>query len=155
MHLRRKRFFVLWLAIAFSVAIIVAAVCPITTLETPRWDVWVVDEKGQPLAGMTVRIAYRNYSAEFAGGEQDLPTDAAGHVVFPARTITATGLIRLLATLDSAKAGVHASFGPHVYVLAFGEDRDESPASPNYVTDWTGKPDHMASHIILKPSGGG
>ena len=82
-------------------------------------------------------------------------TDAAGHVVFPARTITATGLIRLLATLDSAEAGVHASFGLHVHVLAFGEGRDESAESPAYVTDWTGKPDHMESRIILKPWDGG
>ena len=58
---RRKRLFLVGVAIAFSVAIIIVAVCPITTLETPRWDVWVVDEKGQPLAGMTVRIVYRNY----------------------------------------------------------------------------------------------
>lgn len=145
----RRRYVLYWALVASAVAIVVAAAWPVTTLETPRWEVRVVDEKGQPVAGMTVRMAYRNYSAESVGHEQDLETDATGHVVFPARTITASLLRRGLEMLRSAQAGVHASFGPHVYVFAFESGPEGYIESWGDRVDWAGKPAEMESRIVV------
>jgi hypothetical protein len=138
-----------WTLAASTVAIIVAAGWPVTTLETPRWEVWVVDENGQALEGVTVRLTYINYSAESAGHEQDLHTDSAGHSVFPARTITVSLLNRSIAVVRAAQAGVHASFGPHASVSVIGRGREAIATSSGVVTDWTGRPAEMESRIIL------
>jgi len=147
----RRRYILFWALAASTVAIIVAACWPVTTLETPRWEVWVVDENGQPLEGMTVAMTYQNYSAESEGHIEELYTDAAGHVVFPARTITVSTLNRAIAVARSAQAGVHASFGPHAHVFAFGRGREGDAVDGRYVADWTGKPDEVKSRIVAKP----
>ncbi len=145
----RRRYILFWALAASTVAIIVAAAWPVTTLETPRWDVWVVDLNGQPVEGVTVRLTYKNYSVESVGHEQDLDTDVTGHVVFPARTITVSTLNRAIGVVRATEGGVHASFGPHVYVFVFGRGREASAESFGYITDWTGQPAEMESQIIL------
>jgi hypothetical protein len=149
-----RRRYILFSALAAStVAIIVAARWPVTTLETPRWEVWVVDESGQPLEGMTVAMTYQNYSAESEGHIEELHTHTAGHVVFPARTIRVSPLNRVIAIARAAQAGVHASFGPHASVFAFGRGREGSAVDGRYVVVWTGKPDELKSRIVAKPRG--
>lgn len=145
----RRRYILFWVLAATAAASIVAAGWPVTTLETPRWEVWVVDGNGQPMKGMTVRMTYQNYSAESVGHEQDLHTDAAGHAVFPARTLTASPRNRAIAVVRAAQAGVHASFGPHAGVLVFGRGREGFAESFGNVTDWTGQPAEMESRITL------
>ena len=56
---------------------------PISYLGAPIWVVLVVDERGQPLEGITVRLTYQNYSAEPMDHRQDLITDSRGLVEFP------------------------------------------------------------------------
>ena len=51
---------------------------PTTTPESPEWEVWVVDQAGQPIEGMTVRMTYQNYSAEIESHPDDRTTDAKG-----------------------------------------------------------------------------
>jgi hypothetical protein len=123
----------------------------ISTPATPLWEVWVVDANERPLAGMTVRLAWQNYSAETSGHEEDQRTAENGYVAFPARKFRATISDRLLGTIRSASAGVHASFGPHAYVFAFGQGLQGSAVTGEYVADWTGKPDRMQSRIVVKP----
>lgn len=134
----------------FAVAVGLLIVNPvISSPATPHWEVWVFDEQGHPLEGMTVRLSWRNYSAETADNQEDRHTDENGHVVFPASRLAASLRDRISATIQSAGAGVHASFGSHAFVFAFGHGLEGVSVSGPYVTDWRGKPDEMQSRIVV------
>jgi hypothetical protein len=81
-----------------------------------------------------------------------LRTDENGYVVFSARTMKAPALRRMFETIASATGGVHASYGPHAFVLAFGPGGLAGEAvNGKYVADWTGAPSEMQSRIVLRP----
>lgn len=141
---------VLWIFVA--VAIMLAFV-PVRSLSSPAWDVWVADQSGHPVLGVTVRLTYRNYSAESESHEADAMTDVQGHVAFTAQTLNASLGRRIIAMLSSAMAGIHASFGPHASVFAFGRGLQGFAIDEqrNVLLDWTGKPDRMESRIVVAP----
>lgn len=143
----RRRFWII-AAVATGVAFI-----PVRSLNCPAWDVWVTDQGGQPVPGVTVRLTCRDYSAERDSHEIDATTDGQGHVAFGARTLSASLSRRVVAMLSSATAGTHASFGPHASVFAFGKGLQgvDIDKERNVVVDWTGKPDHMHSRIVVAP----
>jgi hypothetical protein len=120
---------------------------PVTSAQSPLWEVWVVNGDGQSLPGMTVVLSYQNYSAEADGHSEEKQTDKNGYVIFSPRNLRASRGRRILQSLHSAEAGVHASFGPHAWVFAFGNGLQGSAESNGFVTDWTGTPPHMASTI--------
>ena len=75
---RRK---VLWIAVGVALIAGITFI-PLRSLGCPAWDVWVVDQNGRPVSGVTVRLTYQNYSAELRSLEVDAITDAHGHVRF-------------------------------------------------------------------------
>src|SRR5258708_37053991 len=82
--LRKRRNLFLFLIIFVSlVALIMFLAWPTTTAQSPFWEVWVVNEAGQPIEGMTVTLHYQNYSAEPEGHSEQKQTDAGGHFCFP------------------------------------------------------------------------
>jgi hypothetical protein len=96
------------------VAIIGVVLFPFPKTLVPAQRVLVTTKDMHPISGALVRQIWRDYSLEFAGHEEDLPTDAHGRVTFPARRITAPLIWRLIGPLTSiAGQGVHASFGVH------------------------------------------
>jgi hypothetical protein len=103
--------------------------------------------------GVTVRLTWRNYSDELASHEIDAVTDTQGHVAFSARTLTASLGHRVVAVVSSARTGVHASFGPHASVFAFSSELQgfDIDQEKDMVVNWTGKPEHMESRIIVVP----
>ncbi len=113
----------------------------------------MVSESGTPVGGITVREIYCDYSAEFQGGEEDRESDQDGHVRFPRKTLWASALKRLIAASLEATAGVHASFGPHDYVLAFGRGLEGQAVDGNKILDWTGSPPTMRTQIVLRRTG--
>ena len=129
-----------------------AAVVPVRSLDCPSWDVWVADQTGQPIGGATVRVSFRNYSAESRSHEVDETTDALGHVAFAPQTISASLGSRIGVTLLSAMAGVHASFGSHATVFAFAQGHQgfDVNRQRNTLVEWIGKPSHMESRITLQ-----
>jgi hypothetical protein len=133
-----------WLAGAVLAAL---ALIPIPYLASPRWEVWVVDNAGTPIEGMTVRRVYQDYSIESEGHEEDRITNGQGYTFFPAATSSSSIAQRCIFTVLSARAGVHASFGRHASVFAFGNGRQGAAVSGPYVTDWTGGPAYMKSRI--------
>jgi hypothetical protein len=146
------------MSIALSMIISVFAVIlflawPVTSAESPYWEVWVTNESGQNLDGMTVTLSYQNYSADSEGRSEQKQTDPSGYVVFSPRSLKASRWQRLVTTLRSAGAGVHASLGPHAWVMAHGNGLDGIAVSNGYVTDWRGSPPRMASRIVAKPRG--
>jgi hypothetical protein len=126
---------------------------PARSLNSPAWDVWVTDESGQRVLGVTVRLTFRNYSAEHDSHEIDAITDEQGHVAFGAQTLSASIGHRLVAMMSSAAAGPHASFGPHASVFVFGKGLQglDIDKTRNVVVDWTGRPYHMESRILVVP----
>ncbi len=135
-------------------ALLIVGVFPIRYLASPRWEVWVVAVDGKPLPGINVRLEYQDYSAEGRGHELTLMTDETGHCLFPPQYGRASFFQRVFFTLSSAMAGVHASFGPHAFVFAFGGGYEGDAVSGDYVTDWTGSPGAMESRIVAKRTGG-
>ena len=131
---------------------VVAVFIPLRSLDCPAWDVWVTDPSNQPVSGITVRLTYRNYSAETESHEIDAITNEQGHVEFEAQTLSVSLGRRAAAILLSATAGVHAGFGPHASVFAFGNGlQGFAIDNRNVMVDWTGKPGHMESRIIVTP----
>jgi hypothetical protein len=56
------------LLFGFMLVVAILAVS-VSWLAAPRWEVVVVDERGKPVEGMTVRETWQNYSVEMEGQE--------------------------------------------------------------------------------------
>src|SRR6266404_2486758 len=125
-------------------------VIPLESLNCPAWDVWVVDQNGQPVSGIAVRLSYKNYSAEDETHEIDRTTDQRGHTAFAAQTLSASLVRRLIFILSSLRAGIHASFGRHASVFAFGKGLEgfDVDLQRNIVVEWTGESRNMESRIV-------
>ena len=68
-----------------------------------------------------MRQVWKDYSVESASHEQDAYTDENGFVSFPERTVTSSWLARRFGVIsNTVSLGVHASYGPSAYVLAYG-----------------------------------
>ena len=105
----RKRIIVVLLSVGVLVALY-----PFKKTLVPSQQVLVTTKDMHPIRGALVRQIWQDYSLESSGHEEDLPTNAQGRVTFPARTIRAPLLWRLLGPVTSiAGQGVHASFGVH------------------------------------------
>jgi hypothetical protein len=132
----------------------IAGIYPVSYSVCPKWDVTVVDGSGKPLAGMTVRRSCNDYSAGIHS-EEDRRTDERGKASFDAQQVRSPILIRWLGNaINVVTQGVHASFGRHSYVFAFGGGMEGSPVREGYVEDWRGWPEHMESRIVAAPMGG-
>jgi hypothetical protein len=132
-----------------GVSILFVALIPIRTVSAPDWNVCVVDASNRPVSGALVREAYQNYSAEFSSHDQDLYTDAKGCVHFSTKKVTSPLFMRMLAILYAAAAGVHASFGPNSYVIAFEGTLTGEDVRSGYIYTWTGAPQQEASTLKL------
>ena len=101
-------------------AVLVAVFYPVETTVVPLWPLKVVDEQGMGVEGTLVREIWQHYSIETESHEQELISDTSGDVVFPARKIRSSILLRVLGPLRNfLQSGVHASFGPDAYAIAF------------------------------------
>jgi hypothetical protein len=130
-------------------AFLIVGFLPMRYLASPRWDVWVVTRDGHPVSGAQVRLVYQNFSAEGRSHELTITTDGRGHVLFEERYERASLLQRAYYTIASATGGVHASFGRHAYVLAFGRGYEGEAVQGKYVADWRGSPASTSSTIIV------
>lgn len=136
-----------------GIALVLLAILlvPYRGVVAPDWTVTVVDEAGGPVAGMTVREAFKDYSHMGEGGEADGVTDAAGRVHFPLRKEWKTLGGWLLHGLISLPGFVHNSYGVSAFVFAFGNGLEGSWVERGMVADWTGSPNVMQSTIVVKP----
>jgi hypothetical protein len=126
---------------------------PVSWLAAPQWEVVVVDEHGKPVEGLTVRETWQNYSVEMEGHEADRQTDANGNATFPAQD-SEYSILRQIAGTASALVhlNVHASYGPHATVFAFGKHLEGTATTGNFVADCTGSPSLMRSRIVVRPT---
>jgi len=111
----------LLLVVIMLVAIVALLLIPFDQTIAPDWRVQVVNEKGEPLAGVTVRESWQQYSLEPSNDEEDQNTGADGSVHFARRTLRSSLLSRFNGCVgEIARMGAHASCGPHAHVFAFG-----------------------------------
>src|SRR5712671_410850 len=93
---------------------VVLILYPFKTTVAPEQHFLVVTNDMHPVKDALIRQIWQNYSLEFGGHEEDLPTDVHGRVTLPNRTIRANLIWRILGPFASiAGQGVHASFGAH------------------------------------------
>jgi len=140
------------LAMALVLSVVVFWLFPVGWLAAPEWEVVVIDEQGKPVEGMTVRETWQNYSVETEEHEADRKTDANGRATFPARRPEYSVLRQIVGTASAlVHLNVHASYGPHATVFAFGKGLEGAATTGNFVTDWTGSPSSMQSRIVVRP----
>src|SRR6478672_4758177 len=83
---------------------------PFKKTVVPSTRVLVVTRDMHPVKDALVRQTWQDYSLEKTGHEEDLRTDFQGRVTFPARTVRANLVWRVLGPLASIGGqGVHAS----------------------------------------------
>jgi hypothetical protein len=84
-------------------------------------DVTVIDEQGNPVQGMNVRIIYQDYSLESEFREEFRTNDRAGLGGFEPREIRSTFAAHAAASLRSiGHTGFHASFGCDAQIVGRG-----------------------------------
>lgn len=119
-------------SIIVGVAFLVLAIAliPLPQTVAPNWTITTRDASRKPITGITVREVWQQYSLERSSHEEDRLTDIKGDVHFPRRTywISVVGQFFGCAR-EIGGLGLHASCGPHSYLVAFGKGVD--------TIDWT------------------
>jgi len=115
---------------ALAVIVLLLAVLllfPFKTTIVPTWTLKVTDESGNPVQEIRVTEHWQHYLLEASGHEELRRVDADGRVSFPERTIRASLLRRLLATLSRFnKSGNEARSEPYASVVVWGSKLHET-----------------------------
>jgi hypothetical protein len=110
--------------LAITVVAVAAAILllPLKQAIAPEWTIETLDAERRPLANLTVREVWQQYSLENEGHEEDRLTDSSGRVQFPRRYRRSSIGQRLIGCLKQVTmTGVHAGCGAKSYLVAFGE----------------------------------
>jgi hypothetical protein len=113
--------------LAQIIVAVVAAILlfPFKQTIAPEWTIYTLDADRRPLANITVREVWQQFSLENEGQEEDRLTDSSGRVQFPGRNLRSGIGQRLIGCLKQVTmAGVHASCGANSYLVAFGKGVD-------------------------------
>lgn len=136
--------------VCITAAVLASVFIPLPQIVAPDWTITTLDAGRRPLTGITVREVWQQYSLEDSSHEEDRLTDIRGVAHFPRRTEWTSIAGRLFGCAQQiSSTGVHASCGPHSYLVAFGKGVD--------TMDWTdiGQEDGMTvpwqrSTLVLK-----
>ena len=113
-----------------AAVLFVSALIPTPQIVAPDWKIRALDAAHRPLAGITIREVWQQYSLEDSSLEEDRLTDNRGEVRFPRRTHWTNFVGRLFGCARQiSRTGIDASCGPHSYLVAFGNGVD--------TLDWT------------------
>jgi hypothetical protein len=85
--------------------LLLVLIYPFQTTIVPHWRFLVVDDHGSPVRAMNVTEHWRHYLLESEGHEEIARTEDDGQVNFPARTIRASLLHRMMARINKAAGG--------------------------------------------------
>jgi hypothetical protein len=111
--------------VILAAAIVASAFIPLPRTVAPDWTITTLDAARRPLTGITVREVWQQYSVEDSDHEEDRLTDIKGEVHFPRRIYWTSIADRFFGCVRQIiSTGVHASCGPHSYLVAFGKGVD-------------------------------
>src|SRR5690242_16048812 len=110
------------IALGLVLLIGIGGLYPVSYTGCPAWSILVVDASGRPMPGITVRRSCMDYSTEKIEHEDNATTDDLGKVLFAKIQLRSALFQRWVGNLmNVAMQGVHASFGLHGWVAAFGQ----------------------------------
>lgn len=113
------------LALAIIAVVVAILVFPFKQTIAPEWTIYTLDADRHPLANITVREVWQQYSLKHEGNEEDRLTDSSGRVQFPRRSFRSSISQRLIGCSKQVMmTGVHASCGAKSYLVAFGKGVD-------------------------------
>src|SRR5439155_8221502 len=113
--------------LALAIIAVVAAILlfPFKQTIAPEWTIYTLDADRHPLANITVREVWQQYSLENEGHEEDCLTDSSGRVQFPRRNLRSSISQRLIGCFKQVMmTRVHTSCGAKSYLVAFGKGVD-------------------------------
>jgi hypothetical protein len=124
-------------------------------LIAPLWDVWVVDEAGNPVKGIGVTVQHEDFGCEKKDHVETQFTDAKGHVQFAARYLNstfkcATITTEKMVTFNKNRKRHARVFAGDAQSALVGNDLDKS----GHLVDWHGTPERMRSRIVVHPRNG-
>jgi hypothetical protein len=120
-----------WLACAL-VLLLLILFFPFQSTTVPRWRTHIVDESGAMVRGISVTEHWQHYLLESAGQEEARQTDESGMVDFPARTVRASLVARVIdALINIVREGAKAKMGPYASLVVWGS-RDHETAVALY-----------------------
>ena len=110
-----------------SLVLLIILLYPFKTTTVPEWNLRVLDDRGTAVHGIKVTEHWQNYLLEATGHEDPRTTNEEGRVGFPARSIRASLLGRLVARIG--KIGSHGVSGrtdPYGSVVVWGSKNHET-----------------------------
>jgi hypothetical protein len=120
-------------------------------MKAPHWKIVVLTSSGEPIPNISVREEANDYSCGGPEQEETLLTNAQGAVEFLQKYKRVNLFSCVGATLSSATAGAHASFGRDAYVFALGAGDGDVVDKRGEVYSWKGSPSELQSRIVMKP----
>jgi hypothetical protein len=116
----------------------------------PRWEVLVVNDVGNGLAGARVRDMWQDYITDRGDGESDQVADSYGRAAFPAVRVRTSPLLRAIACgKQIASQGAHAGCGYYQDIVAEVDGYAEAARS---VSDLPVKSRGKLLTITLRPA---
>ena len=104
-----------------TLGVVIVLAYPFKTTVVPVWPLRVLDDAGAAVAGINVTEHWQHNSLESVGHEENLSTDHAGHVIFPARAIRASLFSRAFAPLAKiVREGNGTKLGRYASVVVWG-----------------------------------
>jgi hypothetical protein len=110
----------------------------------PVWRIQLLDSAGNPVKKAVVRQIWQDYDVEDQSHEEDLETDDHGYVRFPERFLKTSPKAKALGRARHRRElGVHASFGPDAYILAWADELE------GFINYKVGEP--LPTQLIMRP----
>lgn len=109
-------------------AVLLFALWPFQTPMSPPWTVRVVDTEGRPISSSHVEQTWQHFTFQTDSDTQyeEKFTDSSGVVDFPSRAVRANIFVRFAGAVRNLSAGVHASWGPHVWITVKHDDYESN-----------------------------
>jgi hypothetical protein len=104
-----------------SLVLLLILLYPFKTTTVPEWNLRVLDDGGAAVRGIKVTEHWQHYLLEASGHEDPRTTNEEGRVGFPARSIRASVLGRLLARIGKiGSQGDPGRTDPYGSVVVWG-----------------------------------
>lgn len=117
-------------AIIVMAGLLLLSLIPLGWVVVPAWSVQIVGTDSRPVMGVNVCEVWQDYTLESQSHEETAVTPSDGRVSFPERRISAPPVMRVVgAVRNILSTGVHSSFGPSSWLVAWDKDGLEGFAS--------------------------
>ena len=115
-----------------ALLLLILLIYPFQSTTVPRWRLRILDDEGAQVSGISVTEHWQHYLIESDGHEEVRKTDRNGLVEFPARTVRASIITRIIdALLNFSSEGRSARLGPYASLVIWGS-RDYETAVTIY-----------------------